>query len=136
ADQAIFRGEQAAEIAIPIGRGGNARVRIYDIDLAKLLEAEEEEGLVRAVIDLRNSHRTANREAPIALADLVSKSRVRLARVQGLIGSVIVARTVKLVGSALGDHADHGAAGGAELRGEVAGLNRDLLDRVRGRLGL
>ena len=72
----------------------------------------------------------AHPESVVMLADLAAHSRVGLTGVQGFIDGVVVYGAVERVGTTLGDNIHDRSAGGAELRGEIAGLDGDFLNRV------
>ncbi len=130
--QPIFRRNEAGKIAIAIRRTRN-RVRqcVHEQLLAELLEAEEGERLVPAVVKLGKPDRTAEGHSVVALTKLVLDSGERLRGIQGFVDQVVIAAAAERVRAALADHVHHRAAGGAELRREVAGQNGDFLNRLR-----
>ena len=77
-DQAVFGGEQAAEITVSIGVNGYAGVGNNRVRLFKNLEAKEEECLVCAIVHLGNPDRPAERPAKVVLADLAAEAGIRL----------------------------------------------------------
>src|SRR5205814_1780467 len=93
-------------------------------------EVDEEERLVLAVIKLGNVDRTAERAAGIGLAIAIAAAGLEeTMRVEHrLIGHVIVEAAVHLIGAALGGEVEHAAEAAGVLRGEVAGLQRELAD--------
>ncbi len=60
--------QKRAQIAIAIGRRGNRNGSLVEgLRVVVLLVSEEEEGLVVAVVEVRNHHRSTERAAKIKL---------------------------------------------------------------------
>ena len=100
------------------------------------IKLKKKKVLLRPSYSLGDHTGTTHGEAVIVLANLVLDSGVRLRRVQRFVDQIVVTRAVQLVGAALGDQIHDRSAGSAELRGEIAGLNGDFLDRFGRRLRL
>src|ERR1019366_528126 len=93
------------------------------------------EGLVLAVINLGNPHRTAGGEGELVVARVgnraVGGSGGEGRGVGGGIALIPERAAVKLVGAALGGGVDDAAAGASVLGGEGVGLDGELLHRLR-----
>ena len=101
-----------------------------------ILDVEEEEGLVAAVVYFRNPHGTADIAAEVVLPRSrpepasVSVDLKRVPRVELLIGGIGVGRAVELVRARASRHVDQRSADLAVLGRVVARLNGGLLQRI------
>ena len=74
---ASFLVDQVREIARAVfGGGSGGRCGVNDFRLAVLLPAPEEEGLIGAIVEFRNSYGTAERETPIVLPYFVAQAGI------------------------------------------------------------
>ena len=128
--------QQAGEVAVVHGRGrdGVAGVVMPRAGIVNALIAEQEEGLVLAVVDFRDGHRTAERTTPAVeeevrtrCAGLVQEEVVgpEAGTLEG-----IVRAAVEGVGPALDADVGDAALGLAELGVEGVGLHLELLHDV------
>src|SRR5439155_22152798 len=106
-----------------------------------LFPVNEKEGLVVAVIDTGNPYRTTHAETVI-VAPLAGTQQMSIpvvgegsAGVETFIDQVVVAAAVKLVRARLHGEVKQTPASLPEFRSIVAGLNRNLLDRLDAGLG-
>lgn len=99
--QGVFLSDQAGKIALA-KCCDRYRVRQGVIGqlLAELLETEEEERFVLAVVNLRKPDRAADGKAVVLLSGLVLDSGAGLSGVQGFIDQVVIAGAVQTVGAA------------------------------------
>ena len=142
----ISKATGCGKIASPVG---SRRHRLNAVGscpgLPELLEIEEEEGLVVAVVDFRNRDRPAYRESIIVAAHGVADVLARFIRalragigerqagVQGFVHEIVVGAAVQLIGARLHGVVDCAAANLAVLRGKITGLDIYLLDGIHAR---
>ena len=139
----IGKATGCGKIARPVG---SRRHRLNAVGscsaLPELLEIEEEEGLVVAVVNFRNGDRSAYRESIIVpshgvadvLARFIRALRAgigeRQAGVQSFVHEVVVGAAVVLIGARFHGVVDGAAANLAILRGKITGLDTYLLDGI------
>ena len=98
---------------------------------------EVEKGLVLAVIEFRNDHRTADGTAIVRQLEGIARPpdgiEVEAVGSQNVVLSVIVGRAMQLVGAGLQGEVSHCRLSTAVLRAHRSGLQLELADGLSGR---
>ena len=126
--------DQARKVSCALRRRRVRRGIGQRAGVADPLHVEHEEGLVLAVIDLRNAHRPIHYESRLVPAHHAARVLGRVAGktvgVQLVVAEKLVQGSVQRVGSALQDGVDHRAAAVAVLRVIRVRLDRHFLNGV------
>ena len=127
--------QRLAEIAFAIRKSGNYVRPIGDsVGLAKPFQTYEEESLIVAIIYIGNPDRPAQGKAKVISAHAALRVNKRSARVQGLISKILICGSMECISTGPHGHIENATSSLSKFGGVVAGLNRDLLDRIHANL--
>ncbi len=118
---------ETALVTSQLCRCRNLQQTVAVLGITEALVSKIEEGLVPAVVELRNPHRPTERGAELVLPEWCDFLQEGVAGIEGSVANVFPGSPVVFVGAGLGDHVDDATKYRAELSAIGVGNDLELL---------